>query len=250
MKKLPGSFVTFVGLMVYLVLAKLLITYAFDESIFAHPSQRELFGWPAIGILTAVGVLGVWLAHITGFPESWDERVSNRQRFLLPLLLGAAFGLEEIAFDYRTGMSALVVKQLEIPFFHMPFPGSAVVYPGGAIIVETVYRLLPIPLLLWIISSLVLRGRGQEKTFWILAILLSWFEPVTQSGILSLVLGRETVFRGHEDLIAYMMIEGYLFNLLQAWLFRKYGFLACLTMRVSMYLVWHVIWGLVTQTWI
>jgi hypothetical protein len=248
MKKLSGSFASFLALMAYLLLAKLLVTYAFDESIFPHSSQKATFDWLFISILTAAGLLGVWLAHLTGFPEMWDARVSNWMRFLLPALLGVSFGLEEIVTDYCSGLSQLVVAQLQIPFFHIRFPASAIVYPAGAIIVDTLYRLVPIPLLLWIVSSLILRSKGQERTFWVLAILLSLFEPVTQSGIISLLLGRETVFREHELLVAYQMLEGYILNLLQAWLFRRYGFLACLTMRVSMYLIWHVLWGLVTQT--
>jgi hypothetical protein len=248
MRRLPSSLVTYLALMAYLALAKLLIAYFFDESIFPHPSQKGTFAWPFIAILTLGGLLGVWLANLTGFPVMWDVRVNNTKRFILPLILGAGFGIEEIVFDYNSGVSKMVVEQLKIPFFHIAFPASVVIYPGGAIIVETLYRLIPIPLFLLIISNLVLRGRAQEKTFWILAILFSGFEPVTQSGILSLLLGRETVFKGHESLVAYMMVEGYLFNLVQAWLFRRYGFLASLTTRVSMYLIWHVMWGLMTQS--
>jgi hypothetical protein len=247
MKKFPGSIVTFVCLVGYLAIAKLVITYVFDESIFPHPSQKGVFGWHFIGIVGVFGLLGVCLAHLTRFPEMWDERVTQRQRWMLPALIGLAFGLEEILFDYATGASKLVVEQLQIPFFHVRFPASLLVYPGGAIIVETLYRLFPIPFLLFLISNVALRGKGQERTFWVLAILLSWIEPVTQSGILSLALGRETVFRGREGLVAYMMVEGYLLNCVQAWLFRKYGFLASLTLRVSMYVVWHVLWGLATQ---
>jgi hypothetical protein len=79
--------------------------------------------------------------------------------------------------------------------------------------------------------------------FWLLAVLLSAFEPVSQSGLLSLALGREFKMAGHEVLVAGEMIQGYVMNLTQAYLFRRAGFLAALTLRIAYYLVWHVIWG-------
>jgi hypothetical protein len=35
----------------------------------------------------------------------------------------------------------------------------------------------------------------------------------------------------------------FLSNVVTGWLFRKYGFLAALVMRLSFYLVWHIIYG-------
>jgi len=35
----------------------------------------------------------------------------------------------------------------------------------------------------------------------------------------------------------------FLANVVLGWLFRKYGFLAALVMRLSFYLVWHIIYG-------
>jgi hypothetical protein len=250
--------------MAYLVLVKTILTVVhFPDEMFASPSQKESFGWVFLGVLAAVGLFGVWLAQRTGFPEMWDARVSNRQRFVLPALLGMAFGALEIAVDYQTGMTQIVVDaSKELRMFHIAFPASALVYPGGAVIVDTLFRLLPLPLFLggvYLVRWAVTRqwptadaagGRGGSRDwgFWAVALVLSWIEPVTQSGVLGPLLGRGFQFKGHEGLVAYWLIEGYAFNLLQAYLFRKYGFLACLTMRVSMYFVWHVVWGLVTQT--
>jgi hypothetical protein len=35
----------------------------------------------------------------------------------------------------------------------------------------------------------------------------------------------------------------FLANVATGWLFRKYGFLAALVLRLSFYLVWHIIYG-------
>jgi hypothetical protein len=262
MGKLASYFVL-LGLIGYLVLVKLALTYGnFPVELFAHPSQKETFEWYFIGILAVAGLAGVWLAQQTGFPEMLEPGISNRQRFLLPLVVGMSFGLLEILADRLTGMTKLFMELMHLRIFHVGFPASALVYPGGAIIVEILYRLLPLPLIMGVCYGtawLVRRSRGsvqtvtnqrsKDLTFWVAASILSWFEPVTQSGVLGLILpGREFRFRGHEDMVMYEMLSGYSFNLLQAYFFRRFGFLACLSMRVGMYLVWHVLWGYLTQS--
>jgi hypothetical protein len=229
--------------MAFLVAVKLLLTYHFPEDIFPHPSQKATFAWSFLGILTAVGLVGVWLSRRTGFPAMWDERVAAWQRFALPALVGVAFGVESILADRAWGLTKIVAERLNIRSFHMAFPASAFVYPGGAIIVDVLYHLVPLSLLVWLISNLLLRGRGQERVFWVVAVLLSAFEPVTQTGVLAPLFGKELMLKGHETLLVYMLLEGYAFNLAQAYFFRRYGFLACLTTRIAMYLVWHVLWG-------
>jgi hypothetical protein len=41
----------------------------------------------------------------------------------------------------------------------------------------------------------------------------------------------------------FMILVSYSMNLIGAYLFRKFGFLAPLTMRLSLYLEWHVVFG-------
>ncbi len=108
-------------------------------------------------------------------------------------------------------------------------------YAGGAIIVEVVYCLLPIPLLLWLVSTVLLRGRAQDGVFWVLALLTSAIEPLTQElGLLD---------EGRPGLFAVHFTMGYALNLVQAAVFRRYGFLAAITLRWATYLVWHIIYG-------
>jgi hypothetical protein len=245
--------------MAYLVAVKLTLTWVnFPDSMFPHPSQKATFEWSFICILAISGIIGLVLALWTGFPEMWDRHVSTKQRFIIPVLLGVAFGLIEIQADRMTGECRLVVEKLHLQRFHMEFPASLLVYPGGAIIVDVLFRLIPIPLVMAAVYLVAWPFLGkwatrenhpafQEKVFWAVAILLSWFEPLTQSGVLAPLFGKPFRFKGHGDLVAYWLVEGYAFNLLQAYLFRRFGFLACLTMRITMYLVWHVAWGYATQ---
>ena len=100
---------------------------------------------------------------------------------------------------------------------------------------EVIYRLVPIPALLWLISNVALRGRAQTPVFWLLAVLTSLVEPldqnlyVFQAGAIGLAAAQSLSDCGH--------------NLAQAAMLRRYGFLAGIVTRVGMYSVWHVAYG-------
>ena len=91
-----------------------------------------------------------------------------------------------------------------------------------------------IPVLLWIVSSLLLRGRGREPTFWTIAALTSLLEPVGDLGLRDQGLPTMTA----------VFAQDYALNFTQAWFFRKWGFLAAIAVRVAFYAVWHVLPGL------
>jgi hypothetical protein len=198
--------------------------------------RAVLFSWPAIGIIGLAGLVGIWLADRTGFPAAWDACVSNRQRFALPVAVGLGLGLFDVGYDLIFHGTAAFAANHELGAFNAPFPGSLLFYPGGAIIVEVVYRLLPIPLLLWLISSLLLRGRFQTPLFWTLAVLTSLIEPMQQD-LPELAAGTSAIVVFSEFAIAFAQ------NMTQATFFRKYGVLAAIMVRVAMYLVWHVGYG-------
>jgi len=182
-----------------------------------------------------LGTIGIVLADRTGFPSGWDSSIALRERVWLPIVIGIAFGVASAILDRFTGLTALFTSMNPGQPFNVPFPGSIAFYAGGAIVVEVLYRLLPIPLLLWLISSLLLRGRGQTQVFWLLAIVLSLVEPATQE--------LAVIRAGTEIAVAMTVIHVYLFNLAQAITFRRAGFLASIIMRVSQYMIWHVAYG-------
>lgn len=225
----------FLAMVSYLAFTKILLTTM--PAMFRSPAQAVMFQWSAICIIAALGLVGVWLSGRTDFPTAWGAPSTNRRRVLLPLALGIGFGLMTIALDLATDWTKIVADKLHVPSIHIAFPSSALIYPGGAIMVEVLYRLFLVPLLLWMISSLLLRGRGQEPTFWVLAAATSFLEPVTQdlAGMLS---GKAMAA------FTLVFILDYAINLSQAWLFRRLGFLSAILMRISFYAVWHVLWGL------
>jgi hypothetical protein len=231
-RELRRSAAVYLGLMGYLALVKVAITWLLPAG-FRAPAQAEVFAWPAIAFLTAAGLAGVALADRAGLPGLWDARVSTRDRLLLPWVIGIVLGLEAVAVDVATGWAAMAAREIGEPSIHIPFPASALIYPGGAVIVDVVYYLLPIPLLLWVVGRLALRGRWEPQVFWTVGVLAALVEPATQWFGLP----------GHALLAAGLFASDFVLNLAQVYAFRRWGFLAAVVLRTSFYLVWHVAWG-------
>lgn len=101
---------------------------------------------------------------------------------------------------------------MHLPSIHIDFRASALIYPGGVIIVEVLYRIFPVPLFLWLISGVFLRGRQQEHVFWILAALTALLESVAQD--LHAVIAGPARFT-----FACVFVEDYARNISQAWTF-------------------------------
>lgn len=224
----------FFGCISYLILVKLVIT--FFPAVFRSTSQAAVFEWKFLALWTILGWIGVVLAQKTGFPKPWNGDISNISRLVLPLVIGIVLGIIAIATDRFTGWTHFVANKMHLKTIHIDFPASLLIYPGGAIIVNIVYRIFPIPFLLWIISNLLLKKRFQNRIFWILAALLSLVEPMSDLGLKELGYGT----------MALVFTEDYALNIIEMWLFRKLGFLAPILMRIFFYLIWHVFWGYVS----
>ena len=199
--------------------------------------RAQLFDWAAIGIIGLLGLIGIWLADLTGFPAAWSPAIGNRQRLVVLLAIGLGLGLIEIGNDLVFHWTALFAASHELTAFNAPWPGSALFYTGGAVIVEVLYRLLPIPLFLWLVSTVVLRGRAQSQVFWVLAVLTSLLEPSTQE-LPELGAPGVSVMA-----VAVAFAIGFGENMTQAAFFRRFGVVAAIAVRVGMYLVWHVAYG-------
>jgi hypothetical protein len=221
----------FLWLAGYLVLVKLILTTL--PGVFRSPAQAKVFEWPLLALWTALGGLGAFLSERTGFAPPW-EKGSARSRLLGPALWGLALGVLAVATDAATGWAKGVADRLGQPSIHIPFPASLLIYPGGAILVEILYRLFPIPTLLWLFTRLPAGRKHENGAFWTLAALTSFLEPLGDLGLRSQ--GMATM--------AAVFAQDYALNFAQAWMFRKRGFLAAIAVRVAFYLVWHVLWGL------
>ena len=168
-KTLSTSDKTLLGLVFLMVLGKLTWTlFQLDHPIV----QQAVNSWVAIILAAVLGFVAIRLAPQTGFPDIWDNRVSNKQRFLIPTLFGIGFAAIQIVL-------VSLILNLDIPTVN--FPLSIPVYLFGGIILEIFFRLIALVFLVWFISNVILRKRWQEQVFWIVAIILSLLEPVGQT---------------------------------------------------------------------
>jgi hypothetical protein len=230
-KKPSVSLRVFGGLAAWLVLVR--VALVAWPGVFRSPAQAKVFEWPWLALWIALGATGAILSDRTGFAPAWRQD-SLRSRVAVPALWGLGFGLAAIATDAMTGWTGFVAKRLGIPTIHISLPASLLVYPGGAIIVEILYRLFPIPVVLWVFGR-ISRGGGLERAFWVLAASTSLIEPLGDLGLRPLGVAA----------MASVFLEDYALNLAQAWTFRRSGFLASILLRVVFYLVWHIVWPLV-----
>ena len=217
----------YLGLVAFMVAVK--VTFLLFPTVFPGADQEGAFYWTTIFTIAVMGFIGLILARRTGFPGVWDATVSNRQRFLIPAVIGFAYGIITVIIDLRNPSPVHLQLPLSIPF-----------YAYGALLLEIMLRLFTIPLLVWLFSNVILRGRWQMQVFWIAAIIAALYEPLPHM--------REQL-SGVSGLAVFIVISKwaieplFLANVVSGWLFRKYGFLAALVMRLSFYLIWHIIYG-------
>ena len=197
--------------------------------------RKGLFGPIPVAIVALVGGLGVYLASRTGFPAAWDRRITNRSRFLYPVALGVALGVVSIVLELATDGIEFALEEMDWERFNAPLPGSLLLYAAGSIVLEVVYRLLPIPLVLWVASKLGFAERHQLKLFWVLAVLTAMLEPFGQTAF--------AIEANRYDLAVSQFTLGFVYNLAQAYWFLRAGFLAALSVRWGHYAIWHIIYG-------
>lgn len=223
-RALPRSTKTYLALVLFLVAVKL-IFLAFPTN-FPLADQEGAFSWQTIALVSALGFLGLMLSRRAGFPDFWEASISHRQRFLIPALVGLVYGLVTILYDLRHPAPV-----------HLELPSSIPFYAYGATFLEILLRLFAVTFLVWLISNVILRGKWQTQVFWLAAIVAALYEPLP---------GLTDIFNTRGMLAAVgVLLTTPLFagNLVAAYLYRKYGFLAALTMRLSFYLAWHMIYG-------
>jgi hypothetical protein len=236
--RLSSSVAFWLALVGYLVVAKVL-SLTLVPITFRSSGQESLFDWTSLGVHAALGLIGVVLAERTSFPAAWDARIPNRQRLLIPALVGLAIGALASVIDVLTGGSEATAQATGQPSFNIDFPGSLLAYSAGGILVDVEYRLFTVPFLLWLISGVLLRGRGQERTFWVLAAVSTLFEPLLQGvGLFSMGGGMITV-----GMLAAYMVTAIPLNLAQVLFYRWYGLVASVLVRQADYLVWHIVYG-------
>jgi len=124
------------------------------------------------------------------------------------------------------------------PFSHdmnvLP-PASLMFYPIMGYVVEIVFHLLPLTVLVVGLSS-VFDKRHRPKLLWGTVFVVALLEPAFQ---VSLGYAEQPF----DWKALYISIHLYIFNLVQLYVFQRFGFLHMYGLRMIYYLHWHIIWG-------
>jgi hypothetical protein len=220
------------ALFAYVVAAKLLLD-AFLPGAFASPEQAGAFGWLPLTVVGSLGLIGAALSGRTGFPVAWDRRLPAVRVVVAPAVLGVVLGLINVVYDRATDASAVLNAAHGVTRQYTDFPSMFLIFTAAAVFVEPIYRLFLIPVPLWLISTVVLRGRWQAPVFWVLAVAASLFEPLDQTSAVADVA---------PWMLAFELTEGFALNMGQVVFFRRYGMVASVMVRLAYYLVWHVLY--------
>ncbi len=212
------------------------------------PSNMQLPASPLVTALAAaggtlviygaLGLIGFILWRKLGLPDIWDARVTNRQRFLIPALVGAGIGLLIIVGDY---IFAPINGIGHIP--HPPFPTSIVAALAAGIGEETMFRLFFISFWTWLVSKIILRGRGQNIVFWIFAVVSAVVFGLAHLFSLGMLEGWKSLTQASPVLMVELVLLNGILSIAAAYYFKKFGLLAPVGIHFWADVVWHVIWG-------
>lgn len=225
----------------YLALVKIVILPLFPP--IEIDSIAAIFNWDVIAIAGFVGLVGLWLADRTGFMPALDPSVSNRQRYLIPLLIGCGIGALASLLDLVTKGTQFIAENMGVSSFNTDYPLSLFIYTSGTVVIEAVFRLFLFPVLLWLISYVVLKKRWEEQTFWASILIFSFLEPLGQLSGQMTPQVMENFGQFFVMMFLPMLLTNYPMGVAQAYLFRRYGFLASFMVRMGYYIIWHIVYG-------
>ena len=231
LKKISPSVIVYLIILAIIIALRLLIYIFPAEQISGQ--QVNLTDPLSIGAIWLVGWVGVYLAPRTGFAGMWQADISNKLRLVIPALAGVVIGVITIILDviHPLGEESLI-----------KFPASLVAYPLAGILEEIIFRLFLTTLMVWIISNMLLRGRWQEPIFWLVNVFLGVFYTLSQLNLYQSIFGTMDLLT-----VANFILVIAVYFILAAYFYRRYGFLAALSMRMGDYLVWHIIWGAIAK---
>ena len=247
MKALSLSTRIYIGLvLLYATLAAISIFLpAFDQmtpQVEELPASKSVLALINAALVLVVygglGYLGLHLARKLNFADVWDHTVTNRQRFIIPALVGIGMGAFIIAGD------AILSRFHDLgPLPHPDFPMSILASATAGIGEELIFRLFFIPFWVWLISRLLLRGKAQNTVFWIITGLSALAFAIGHLPAAMILYEFESI----GDMPAVFLIEILLLNgvlsVVAAYFLRKYGYLAPVGLHFWTDIVWHVVWG-------
>lgn len=223
MEKKDATFLTFILIM---LLIKVLDTAINPVHVF--PGRTASF--PIIELVAVVlcGYISLILSSKIYLPEMWTDSVSDRQRLVYPFIIGITCGLAFWVFDYYARIGDMSVG----------FPMSLPFYLWGAVSTEILMHIFPFTVILYFSRN----ARHKDTIFYSVAFLLSGLAAMSMAAAFSIPDIPITASSNYIIIIAGVMV--FITELLIMYLYKRYGMLAPVSMRLGFYVMWHIIWPL------
>ena len=209
------------------------------------PAQAAIFNWTVLLPCLALGLVGVSLSSRVGCPSAPPLRETRRWALIvlwsggLGLALGAE-GLGQSLVPWMARQQDVLAAASGQPniqtWVNVALPWSIPHYFAGAVILECVFRLAPIPILTWLITRLAFRRRWEAATFWAVAIFASSLEPL----FYALGMLRAPLPLAAGAFAWVTMAETWAINLVEAFGLRRWGWPAVICFRLGFYAAAHV----------
>ena len=190
-------------------------------------------------IYGGAGYAGLRFSRKLGYPDLLDKKVTTRQRFITPCIAGLWIGLIFIIGD---GIFSRFHSLGSLP--HPLFPMSLLASVSAGIGEEMVFRLFFIPFLVWLISSVALKGEQKNAVFWVATFFSASFFAAAHIPSVMLMMGNPSYAAIPTAILIEIFVLNGLLSIVAAYFMRKSGYLAAVTVHTSADIVWHVIWGL------
>jgi membrane protease YdiL (CAAX protease family) len=250
LKTMPKSTRVFLWLVLILSIFAGINVFLPQGSLTSSMSVQNLpTSKPVFAVIVAVlifviygflGLVGLKLSRILGFAEIWDESVSNKERFIIPLLTGAAVGIIFIFADQ------VFSKFHNLGLFpHPPFPTSLVASLTAGIGEEIIFRLFFVSFWMWIVSKVILRNRWSNPIFWVVSIFSALAFALGHMPTVMVLYGFTNLTQIPAAIIAEVITLNGIVGLIAAYYLRRYGFIAAVGIHFWTDIIWHVIWGLI-----
>ena len=247
MKKVSLSLKIYIGLIVTLAILAAINIFLPQGAFLSTqtlPASKPVLALANAAIMLilygGLGFLGLKLSSKLGFTDIWDLKVSNKQRFLIPALVGGGIGIFFILAD-------LIFSKFHtlgsIP--HPPFPTSFVTSATAGIGEEVIFRLFFISFWVWFVSYIILKKRWQNQIFWIVTLFSALAFALGHFPSVMILFGFNTIQEIPFVLISEIILLNGVISFFAAYYFREYGFLAAVGIHFWTDIIWHVIWGMI-----
>jgi len=222
------------SIIVLAILVLIMIIIKILSPIYLKEGQTEIvFLASEILIVAFLGFISILLLKKLGGLNVSSEQSSKYQKFLNPIMVGICFGLAFIVYGYLA----------EIKNSDIYLPLSVLFYLWESISYEIIFHIFPIVLFVWLFGNLIFkRKKDENKIFWIVAIIISILGAYSTIAIFSTP-GTSLENPGQ----FFVWVFGILIFVTEVtalYLFKKYGLLAPILMKMSFYLIFNIIWPL------